>query len=245
MKIDSLRVFIGFDTVETVAYHVLCQSIISNASCPVSITPLSLSNLSTCFNRGKDGGASNEFTYSRFLVPYLSGFDGMAIFMDCDMLLTGDLKGVFEYIDPKSAVSVVQHDYIPKSQKKYLGNVQEAYPRKNWSSFVVWNCSHPSNQVLTPAFVETASGATLHRFSWLKDHQIGSLPQSWNHLVGEYPSPEVLPDVIHWTLGGPYFAEFADAEYSKLWFDKLKETNSVLNPSDKMMDIMTRAGSCP
>lgn len=222
---NVLNIYIGYDEVEIVAYHTLSQSIIKHASGPVRISPICSKHFSKFFNRPRDEKQSNDFSFTRFLVPYLNNYDGYAIFMDCDMMLKTDIFEVLNEIDPHSAISVVQHDYTPSDKVKYLNKVQYAYPRKNWSSFVVWNCSHEKNRKLTPTFVESASGLELHRFTWLLDTEIGDLDVGWNWLVGDYINPPEDVKNVHWTIGGPYFQEYSDADYSDEWFDMNKETN--------------------
>jgi hypothetical protein len=222
---NILNIYIGYDEVEIVAYHTLSQSIIKHASGPVRISPICSKHFRKFFNRPRDVKQSNDFSFTRFLVPYLNNYNGYAIFMDCDMMLKTDIFEVLNEINPHKAISVVQHDYIPSDKVKYLNKVQYAYPRKNWSSFVVWNCSHEKNRKLTPSFVESASGLELHRFTWLLDTEIGDLDISWNWLVGDYINPPEDVKNVHWTIGGPYFQEYSDVEYSTEWFDMNKETN--------------------
>lgn len=217
---ETIRVFIGYDPVEAVAWHAMAQSILEQSSRPVSITPINLANLKSIFTRPRDPKQSNEFSLSRFLVPHLCGYQGTGIFFDCDMMLRTDIATMLDVIDtdPGKAVYVVQHDYQPRDDIKYLGTVQYAYPRKNWSSVVVWNCGHPANAKVTPDFVNTASPLELHRFTWLKDDEIGGLDVRWNWLVGEYAEPPADVRNVHWTVGGPYFQEYADADFAGEWF---------------------------
>jgi lipopolysaccharide biosynthesis glycosyltransferase len=228
--ITPLTIYIGFDERETIAWHVLVNSILEHSSRPVSFVPLNLTNLRHIDFQTDDKRASNAFSYSRFLVPYLSNFQGTSIFMDCDMLVTVDINEVLSIAsDAKKAVHVVQHDYTSSVVVKYLGNKQENYPRKNWSSFVVWNCAHEKNRILTPDYVKSASPAHLHRFHWLQDNEIGALGREWNWLVGEYPYDinTQLPKIIHWTIGGPYFKEYTAADFAPLWRQQLEKTNRV------------------
>ena len=222
---NILNIYIGYDEIEIVAYHTLSQSIIKHASGPVRISPICSKHFRKFFKRARDDKQSNDFSFTRFLVPYLNNYDGYAIFMDCDMMLKTDIYEVLSEIDLNSAISVVQHDYTPSNTVKYLNKVQYAYPRKNWSSFVVWNCSHEKNRKLTPTFVESASGLELHRFTWLLDSEIGNLDVNWNWLVGDYINPPEDVKNVHWTIGGPYFQEYSDVDYSREWFDMNKETN--------------------
>lgn len=209
-----IRLFIGYDTRETVAYHVCVNSIVRHASRPVAITPLALKNLGHYAEGHTDG--SNQFIYSRFLVPHLMDYAGWALYIDGDMLLRADIAQLWDLRDEARAVLCVHHDYRTRARDKYLGAKNEDYPRKNWSSAMLWNCAHPANLVLTPAFVERASGAQLHRFTWLPDTLIGELPKVWNWLPDEFgPNPEAK--LLHWTLGLPCFHEYADAPMADEW----------------------------
>jgi hypothetical protein len=222
---EPLNIYIGFDAVETVAFHTLSQSIIRHASNPIRISPVCSQHFKKFFNRPRDEKQSNEFSFSRFLVPYLNRYSGYAIFMDCDMMMRTDIFDVFNEIKPSSAVSVVKHDYKPSQKTKYLNNIQYAYPKKNWSSFVVWDCSNEKNKKITPSFIETATGLDLHRFTWLEEEDIGSLDIKWNWLVGDYTNPPKDVKNVHWTLGGPYFNEFKDADFAEEWFPLREEIN--------------------
>jgi len=220
MREDVVKVFIGFDKVESVAWHTFAHSIFRQSSKPVSFIPLYLDNLKDIYTRQRDEKQSNEFSFTRFLVPYLMDYKGYALFFDSDMLLRDDITKIFEAVekDPGKAVYVVQHNYKPKDNIKYLGAKQYTYPRKNWSSVILWNCSHPSNKKVTPEFVNTASAMELHRFLWLDDSEIGKLDLRWNWLVGEYSNPPKDVKNVHWTVGGPYFMEYQDADFSGEWF---------------------------
>ena len=220
-----LNIYIGFEAAETTAYHTLCHSIIESASGPVRISPICSKHFNAFFNRPRDPKQSNDFSFTRFLVPYLNQYDGHAIFMDCDMMLRTDIFKVFDEISDQDAISVVHHDYTPSASVKYLNHKQYAYPRKNWSSFVVWNCGHISNQKLTPEFVEKATGLELHRFTWLDDSEIGALNVRWNWLVGDYINPPENIHNIHWTVGGPYFEEYSEVDFSLEWFEMNKRMN--------------------
>ena len=175
-----------------------------------------------------EGAASVEFTYTRILVPYLSDYRGWALFVDCDFLFTRDITELFNMRDDKYALMCVKHDYIPKAAVKMDGQKQVTYPRKNWSSCVLWNCGHPLNNILTPEVVSSASGAYLHRFQWLDEYDdiIGSLPLEWNWLEGEYEKPETIPAVVHYTNGVPWFEDHKDCDYAKEWLDTLAEINA-------------------
>ena len=239
-KSKNLNVYVGYDPKESIAWHVMAQSLIETSNQPIAIHPVSLKNYGRIFKRSIDNQQSNEFSFSRFLVPYLQNYSGIAVFMDCDMLLRSDISELFEIaeINSDKAVHVVKHDYSPKDKVKFLGKVQYAYPRKNWSSVVVWNCSHPANKKLDLEFVEKGTGAELHRFSWLKDEEIGELDLSWNWLVGEYQdkSPEQFVKNIHWTTGGPYFNEYAHVEFNEEW--KMMETK--MKRCDQLEPLLKR-----
>jgi lipopolysaccharide biosynthesis glycosyltransferase len=211
-----IKVFVGFDQREAVAYHTFCQSVIDNASRPVSFIPLSLSLLSSYDEVHRDG--SNTFIYTRFLTPFLCDFEGWAIFADGDMICRKDICYLLSHKDDTKAVSVVMHEYKTKRPVKYMGNKNEDYPRKNWSSVILWNCSHPKNRCLTPEFVKASSGAFLHRFSWLDDSEIGELPREWNWLTTEYEDNEQA-SLLHYTLGTPCFSDFKNSEMAECWHE--------------------------
>lgn len=209
-----IRIFVGYDVRETTVYHVCVNSIIRHASRPLAVTPLALNNLSDYTETHADG--TNQFIYSRFLVPHLMEHAGWAIYMDGDMLVRSDILELWGLRDEAKAVLCVHHDYRTKANEKYLGTRNEDYPRKNWSSVMLWNCGHPANRVLTPAFVQAASGARLHRFSWLSDDLIGELPKAWNWLADEYgANPDAK--LLHWTLGAPCFNEYSEAPMAEEW----------------------------
>lgn len=210
-----INLFVGFDPREAVAYHVFCSSIIQNTSVPVQITPLVLSQLQE-FNEMHDD-RSNDFVYSRFLTPYLTDFKGWAIFADGDMICQGDLKELIDMADPSKAVMVVKHDYQTKATQKYLGNINENYPRKNWSSVILWNCDHPKHKILTPDFVSKQTGKFLHRFSWLDNQDIGELPLEWNWLASEYKVNREAK-LIHYTLGTPCFKDYKNSDMADIWY---------------------------
>jgi len=234
MKSSNLNVYIGFDQVESVSYYTLSHSIMKQSSKPVSITPLYLDNLKDIYKRERDERQSNEFSFTRFLTPYLNNYKGWALFMDCDMMLQTDIMELFKEVEknPGKAVYVVKHDYTPRNKTKFLGAVQYSYPRKNWSSVVLWNCEHPSNAGVTPEFVNTATPAELHRFSWLKDDEIGGLDERWNWLVGEYKNPPKDVKIVHWTVGGPWFNEYKNSDFSDEW----REMNKSMTNSNQKVD---------
>ena len=210
----SIPIFIGFDSREAVAYHVCSNSIIRHSTKPVSITPLALKNLGIYTETHADG--SNQFIYSRFLTPFLNNYQGWAIFMDGDMLLRDDISHLWNLQDESKAVLVVKNDYKTKMTEKYLGSRNQNYPRKNWSSVILWNCAHEKNKILTPEFIEQATGAQLHRFTWLDDQDIGTLPMEWNWLPDEYGA-NLDAKLLHYTLGTPCFHDFATTPQGDEW----------------------------
>jgi hypothetical protein len=220
MKPRPLQIFIGYDPIESVAWHTMAHSVLARSSVPVALIPVNLKNLAGIFTRTRDAKQSNEFSFTRFLVPYLSDYQGFAAFFDCDQMLRTDVNELFELAmaDPAKAIHVVKHDYEPKDDVKYLNTVQYRYPRKNWSSVMLWNCGHMANRQVTPEYVNTASAMELHRFQWLADDQIGALDVRWNWLVGEYAEPPADVKNVHWTVGGPYFHEYKEADFAQEWF---------------------------
>jgi lipopolysaccharide biosynthesis glycosyltransferase len=216
-----INLFIGYDPREAIAFYVFCQSVLQNTTVPVKINPLALSQLKEFNETHQD--RSNDFIYSRFLTPYLSNFKGWAVFADGDMICQGDLKELIEMADPSKALMVVKHNYETKASKKYLGNVNENYPRKNWSSVILWNCEHPKHKILTPTFVSKQTGKYLHRFSWLEDDEIGELPIEWNWLATEYDRNEKAK-LIHFTLGTPCFKDYQNSDMAEIWYDYYQNT---------------------
>lgn len=214
-----LKIYVGYDTREDIAYQVCRHSILRHSTGGIEIYPLKQASLRELglYNRGKDN-ATTEFSLTRFLTPYLAAYDGWSIFVDCDFLFTTDVMKVLEHADPSKALCVVQHDYTPANAVKMDGQHQTSYPRKNWSSFILFNGSHPDVKALTPEVVNRESPAFLHRFSWVRnDAEIGALPLVWNFLEGEYPKPSALPAAIHYTNGGPWFENWQNVDFAEEW----------------------------
>ena len=209
-----IPVFVGYDPREAIAYHTCVNSIIRHASQPVAIIPIALNLFQDYKETHTDG--SNHFIYTRFLVPHLMGFKGWAIFIDGDMIVRGDIVELWNLQEVDKDVMVVKHNYQTCMPVKYLGAKNEDYPRKNWSSVILWNCNSFPNRQLTPEFVQTSSGSFLHRFSWLDDDRIGDLPPEWNWLPDEY-GPNLNAKLLHYTLGAPCFQEFADTPQGNEW----------------------------
>lgn len=224
-----LQVFIGYDENEPIAYHVLAHSIMRRASRPVSITPLYLPQLvdMAIWRRARGPTESTQFSMTRFLTPWLSGFDRVSIFMDCDMLCLADICELEDIAlaSPDKDVLVVPHDYTPTTTTKFLGQPQTVYPCKNWSSLMVFNGHRVRTCDLTPDYVNNADAAALHRFEWARD--IGCLDPTWNYLVGEYPIGKMPPSMLHYTLGGPWFNDCAMGPYAELWRQELADLTHV------------------
>ncbi len=216
-----IRLTIGYDEREAVAYHTFCQSVLEKSSLPVSFVPLNLKSISTYIESHNDG--SNSFIYSRFLTPYIFSFKGWAIFADGDMICRDDIANLWAMRDDSKAVLCVKHDYKTKSNGKYLGNKNQDYPRKNWSSLVLWNCGHLANKILTPEFISSQTGAFLHRFQWLEDSLIGEIPKEWNWLTTEYED-NCNAKLLHYTLGTPCFTDYWNADMSEEWHNTYART---------------------
>jgi len=219
-----LQVYIGYDPRETVAFYTLAHSILRRSSVPVSIAPLMQSQLRGIYTRPRGPTESTEFSLTRFLVPALSGYRGWSIFMDCDMLCLADIAELEKHMDPGKSVIVRQHDYVPKTQRKFLNQVQTKYQRKNWSSLMLFN--NERCRALTPEYVNTASGLELHRFAWTEERLLGDLPREWNWLVGEYDHQPNMK-LVHYTLGGPWFDEYRGCDYATEWFSELESLKSA------------------
>jgi lipopolysaccharide biosynthesis glycosyltransferase len=211
---NIIPVFVGYDPREAVAYHTCVNSIIRNSSQPVAIVPVALNLFRDYAETHTDG--SNHFIYTRFLVPHLMEYTGHAIFIDGDMIVRGDIAELWNLRDVYKDVQVVKHDYKTRMPVKYLGARNEDYPRKNWSSVILWNCNSFPNRRLTPEFVQHSTGSELHRFSWIEDDRIGSLPPEWNWLPDEY-GPNADAKLLHYTLGTPCFHEFATTPQGDEW----------------------------
>ena len=222
------QIYIGYDPKEVVAFHTLAHSIQRRSSIPVSIAPLMQSQLKTLYTRARGPTESTEFSLTRFLVPALSDFRGWSLFMDCDMLCRADIAelAAFTARAGDKAVLLCKHDYVPKTERKMLDQGQTRYPRKNWSSVMLFNNARCA--ALTPQYVNSATGLELHRFAWLEDALIGELPLEWNWLVGEYKhNPDAK--IVHFTIGGPYFDEYRGCDYAEEWFDENRRANFAAN----------------
>lgn len=229
-------VFVGFDPREADAFAVCRHSIQSRFDGPVhglDLEDLRSRKLYIRETEKRDGKLwdciseapmATEFAISRFLVPYLAkerGYKGWALFVDCDFLFLESVDHLFDLCDPQYAVMCVQHEYAASLEKKMDGQENAPYPRKNWSSLMLFNLDHPSNDALTLDLVNSKPGRDLHRFCWLDDAEIGELPTGWNWLVGEYP-PIGNPKAVHYTLGVPSMPGYSDSDYASLYWEELR-----------------------
>lgn len=229
----ELKVYIGWDQREKIAFDVCKKSIEHNTYNKVKVVPLCHKQLRRqgWFTRpwltnAYDGNMtdavdgkpfSTEFSHTRFLVPALMNYHGWALFMDCDMVWDADIKNLFAMCDDKYAVMCVKHNHKPAQGDKMDGVPQTQYHRKNWSSFMLWNCGHEANKKLTPEVVSTYPGNYLHAFSWLYDHQIGTLPPDYNWIQDISPAV-TKPKVIHYTEGGPWFENYKEVKHADVWW---------------------------
>jgi len=212
-----LQVYIGYDPRESVAFYTLAHSIFARSSIPVSIAALMRRHLGRLYTRPRGPTESTEFSLTRFLVPALSGYRGWSVYMDCDMLCRADIAELAALMERQAdkAVLVCHHDYVPKTERKFLNQVQTKYARKNWSSLMLFN--NERCRALTSEYINSASGLDLHRFAWIDDALIGGLPLEWNWLVGEY-AYNSQAKIAHFTRGGPYFDEYRECDYAAEWF---------------------------
>lgn len=211
-----IRLFVGYDRHEPVIFNVYAHSVIKHSTKPVAITPINLQHLEDIFTRERNPLQSTEFSFSRFLVPYLCNYEGWAIFTDNDFLARTDIAKLWELRDDKYAVMCVKHDHVPQEQLKFKGAAQTQYEKKNWSSAMLINCA--KCKALTPDYVNTATGLELHQFKWLESEDlIGELPVEWNYLVDYYNHSDDAK-LLHYTEGGPYFPDYDTCDYADEWY---------------------------
>lgn len=232
-----LHVYIGYDLREAEAYEVCRFSIERRASVPVAIKPLKHRELRAAklftrpwivseegqFIDQRDGKPfSTEFSHSRFLTPILARRDGAdwALFCDCDFLFVDDVAKLLTIADPSKAVMCVQHVHEPPEGMKMDGVLQTRYRRKNWSSLLLFSVNHAANARLTPFAVNYQPGSWLHALGWLDDHEIGALPEGWNHLVGVSKGTGLI-SAIHFTEGLPNMAGYEDVPFAEAWREEL------------------------
>lgn len=232
-KNHPFRIYIGYDSHEDITFEIAKFSILKYASVPIEVIPLKRAQYQAqgIYTRTQDPKQSTEFTYCRFFVPYLNNYKGWAMFVDDDFLWTSDVADLLDMIDEQYAIMCVHHDYKPSQSTKLAGRPQSIYPRKNWSSMMLWNCGHPENAKVELDLINREGGAYLHRFSWLSDDKlVGEVPYTWNFLVEWHSVMEngKLPQAIHYTEGGPWFPDYRDTDYSKEWFEHMREYEKTL-----------------
>jgi len=226
---SPLHIFVGWDSRQDIAYRVCRHSILRRTSAPTAIVPIKQNELREhgLYWRKEDPLASTEFTYTRFFVPHLMNYQGWALFCDCDFLWLADVSRLFALADDSYAAMCVHHDHRPPESWKMDEQTQTIYPRKNWSSMVLYNCSHPKNRALTPELINRESGGFLHRFLWLDDSEIGAVAETWNWLEGWCKKPpDGPPNAVHYTRGGPWYEAWRNVEYAALWLAEERELAS-------------------
>lgn len=248
-----LTIVIGWDDREKTAYEVCKHSIEKHTKADHRIIPLYHKELRRqgffqrpWLTQGHDGNRmdlidgkpfSTEFSHTRFLIPELMKFKGWVLFMDCDMLFRCDVKEIFDFIDDKYAVMCVKHRQNVKKSFKMDGSIQQSYHRKNWSSFMLINCGHPANAFLKKEIVNTATGGFMHGFGWLKDHEIGELPDCYNWIDGTSRG-DAYAKVIHFSDGGPWEIEYQDCTFADEWYKYYMSLNDDLPmPADSLKVI--------
>lgn len=224
---EPIRIFIGYDNRIPVAFQALVHSVTARSSVPVTFCPINLTNIKQIFKREANALQSTEFSFSRFLTPYLSNYEGWSIFMDNDIILLDDIAKLWALRDDQYSVMCVKHDHAPSEKNKFMGAVQTSYAKKNWSSVILFN--NPKCKALTPDYVNTASGLELHQFKWLEsDDLIGGLPLEWNYLADYTEEHERVvknPALVHYTIGGPFYPEYKNTEYAREWFQEFASAN--------------------
>lgn len=213
------KVFVGYTSYQDVVYQVAKHSI-ERLSPDVECRPIvqhALRDLGI-YTRPHDKNGTTEFSITRFLTPWLAGYKGWVLFCDNDVLALTDVNELFDQADDRYAVMCAKHNHTPQEGVKLDGQKQTIYPRKNWSSVVLWNCGHPKNQQITPELINEVSPLFLHRFLWLESDEIGEFSHEWNWLVDWYKEPQDgTPKFLHYTEGGPYFKNYQDVDYADLW----------------------------
>lgn len=226
-----MRVFIGWDSQERLAWQVCAASLQARANLPVPVEAIGRPDLEKVgiytrphSYRGEvqwddvsDAPCSTDFSIARFWVPSIAGRAGWALYCDCDFLWRRDVRELLELADPRYAVMLVRHDHVPNEKSKMDGKPQTNYPRKNWSSLCLWNLAHAGSQRLTPHMLNALPGRELHAFCWLKDHEIGEIPGTWNWLDGSSDTG-IDPAAVHFTRGTPDMKHWANTLYATEWW---------------------------
>lgn len=228
---DPLKVVIGYDRNEVAAAHTLANSLIRHSSRPLAITYLYLPQLEADNLLTRKDRGSTDFSYSRFLAPYMAGYKGKVLFMDCDIVVKADVAELFDDMPLDKCVGVVKHEYKPTERKKFLGNDNPVYPKKLWSSVMMFNCSSQKVKNLTPKVVNEAPGSYLHQFMWTHESRIHAFDEAWNW-VPEHSDKRISVEdakAVHYTLGTPLFKNYKDCPYSNVWWEEYKQMSEVLS----------------
>lgn len=224
----NYNVYIGYDKREDIAAEVCKFSILQRTDklCPPPVYYLKSQEIPE-FVREREPQQSTDFTYTRFMIPFLNKYKGFSVFCDCDFLFQADIMDLVLSVDPEHAVSVVKHpQYVPRTPRKMDDIEQHSMHRKNWASLIVFNNAHPLNRNLTPELVNTLTpGRKLHQFAWLPQYAIGSLPLDWNTLDDYYHLEN--PRAIHYTDGGPWFHNYMTTMYSAEWLREYDEYTNI------------------
>lgn len=235
LSVEKFRVYIGWDPREYIAWSVAQSSLLRHTKEKIDVHALRLNRLrknglyfrptgtrqdGVMWDLLSDAPCSTEFAISRFVVPLIQ-HEGWALFTDCDVVFLADVMELLALADPTKAVQVVKHLHRGHEQNKMDNQPQTAYARKNWSSVVLWNCAHEAHERLNLGAINTLPGRALHQFCWLRDEEIGDLPQEWNWLVGVQPKPE-KPKIAHFTLGGPFLYGWPTKEHDEIWIEAYK-----------------------
>ena len=229
---EPYRVFIGYDPMESLAAEVAKESLLSTGTHPIAVTMLNQEKLrlaglygrtafqqdTQCYDATDMRPFSTEFSFTRFLVPALCQWEGWALFVDGDVLFRGAIEELFTHHNNAAyAVQCVKHDYTESGTKMRGGVIQEAYPKKNWSSVMLFNCSHPSCYALTPFTITNAYGTYLQQFRWCTEDQVGALPAKWNWLEGHHTQGQIDPIVVHYTRGTPNVPGYENSPFADEW----------------------------
>jgi lipopolysaccharide biosynthesis glycosyltransferase len=225
---DKIKIFMGFDRTSRIPAYVLADSIIENSSIPVEFVFLHKGTLRNFFDRPKGEYDSTEFSISRFLVPYLSNYEGWSLFIDNDMVVENDVAELLSLMSGNHTVRCTKHNQIVDSDVKFLGEKQTSYNMKNWTSVMMFKNAYC--KVLTPEYINNASGLALHQFKWLEniDKEVGEIPLEWNYLADVNSIGQELvdkPSLIHYTEGGPFFKATKDCEYAQNWIKVYDRVN--------------------
>jgi lipopolysaccharide biosynthesis glycosyltransferase len=220
----KFKIFVGLDELHPEAYETCKYSILENNDrYDISVHPINCNTIRQ-YSRIKDKFESTQFAFARFFAPHECGYKGQSVFVDGDFLFLESIDSLLDLYDSHYPVMCCKHNYTPNSSLKMDDKLQSIYPRKNWSSLMIFNNSHPDVAKLTPERVNQESGKYLHRFKWA--NKIGSIPVGWNWLVGYYKETfNFKPKALHYTDGGPWLSGFANCEYHEEWTRVLRESH--------------------